>query len=154
MPRRGIAPAAFVAAVVLAIWLVSGVGVGDIAKFIGYELAFVLIPGAALLWAVRGRRHGPLLTIGLGWPIGQTLEILAFSATAAIGVRGLFVIYPIVVAVPCAFIIWRRSPHGARDADEEPMSGRLLWTAAVAMALGIGYLAFAFIPQAPLPSTT
>ncbi len=139
---------------VLAIWLVSGVSVGDIAKFIGYELAFVFIPGAALLWALRGRRHGPLLTIGLGWPIGQTLEILAFSGTAAIGVRGLFVIYPIVVAVPCAFVVWRRSPRSVTDAIEGPMPGRLIWAAAVAMALGIGYLAFAFIPQAPLPSTT
>src|SRR6202041_1443027 len=113
--------AAFVAAVVLAIWLVSGVSVGDIAKFIGYELAFVFIPGAAMLWAVRGRRDGPMLTIGLGGPIGQTLEILAFSATAAIGVRGLLVIYPVVVAVPCAFVIWRRSPRAVTDTNEERM---------------------------------
>jgi hypothetical protein len=154
MPRSGIAPASFVAAVVLVIWLVSGVDVADVAKFIAYELAFVGIPGAALLWAVRGRRLGPLLTIGLGWPIGQTLEILAFSATAAIGVRGLFVVYPIVVAVPCAFLLWRRSPPPRSDTSEEPMSGRLIWAAAAAMTLGIGYLAFAFIPQAPLPSTT
>jgi hypothetical protein len=152
MPRRGIAPASFVVAVALAIWLVSDVSAGDIAKFIGYEIAFVLVPGAALLWALRGRRHGALLTIGLGWPIGHTLEILAFSATAAIGSRGLFVAYPIVVAVPCAAVIWRRRSRESSDATDEPMSGRLIWTAAAAMALGIGYLALAFIPQAPLPS--
>jgi hypothetical protein len=152
MPRRGIAPASFVVAVVLAIWLVSGVSVGDIAKFIGYEIAFVFVPGAALLWALRGRRHGPLLTIGLGWPIGHALEILAFSATAAISSRGLFVVYPIVVAIPCALVIRRRSPREVGDANDEPMSGRLIWTAASAMALGIAYLALAFFPQAPLPS--
>lgn len=152
MPRRGIAPASFLVAVVLAIWLVSGVSAGDIAKFIGYEIAFVFVPGAALLWALRGRRHGPLLTIGLGWPIGHALEILAFSATAAIGSRGLFVVYPIVVAVPCALVIWRRSPREVSDAHDEPMSGRLIWAAAAAMALGIAYVAFAFLPQAPLPS--
>ena len=152
MPRRAIAPASFVVAVVLAIWLASGVSAGDIAKFIGYEIAFVFVPGAALLWALRGRRHGPLLTIGLGWPIGHTLEILAFSVTASIGLRGLFVVYPIVVAVPCALVIWRRSPREVSDANDEPMSGRVLWAAAAAMALGIAYLAFAFFPQAPLPS--
>lgn len=142
----------FVVAVVLAIWLVSGVSAGDIVKFIGYEIAFVFVPGAALLWALRGRRHGLLLTIGLGWPIGHALEILAFSATAAIGSRGLIVVYPIVVVVPCALAIWRRSPREVSDAHNEPMSGRLIWSAAAAMALGIAYLAFAFIPQAPLPS--
>jgi hypothetical protein len=154
MQRRGIAPASFVVAVALVIWTLSGVSAGDIAKFIGYEIAFVFVPGAALLWAVRGRRHGPLLTIGLGWPIGQTLEILAFSATAAIGVRGLFVAYPIVVAVPCALVILRRPARRGSQANDAPLSGLLIWSAAAAMSLGIGYLALAFIPQVPLPSTS
>jgi hypothetical protein len=152
MPRRGIAPASFVLVVVIAIWLVSGVSAGDIVKFVAYEIAFVCIPGAALLWAVRGRPYGPLLTIGLGWPLGQALEILAFSATAASGLRGLFVAFPVVVTVPCAVIIWRRRSRASGQANEQPTSGLLLWAAAVTMALGLVYLVFAFFPQAPLPS--
>lgn len=154
MARRGIAPFTFVLAVVLAIWIVSGVRAGDIAKFVGYEIGFVLLPGGALLWALRGRRHGSLVTIALGWPLGQTLEILAFSATAALGARTLFAIYPIVVIIPCGLVAWRRANLPPHDSAGEPMSNRVMWTAAGALAMGVVYLALAFLPQVPLPSTS
>jgi len=86
--RRGLAPLVFVLAVVLVIWIVAGVSAGDIARFVGYEIGFVLFPGAALC-LLRRRSDGLLVTIALDWPLGQTLEILAFSPTAAIGARGL-----------------------------------------------------------------
>ena len=152
--RRGLAPCAFVLAVVLAIWIISGVSAGDITTFVGYEIGFVLLPGIALLWALRGRSRGSLLTIAVGWPLGQTLEILAFSATAAIGARGLFVIYPLVVIIPSAFFIWRRANAPPRDLDGESTSHWAMWTAAVALSLGVVYLALAFLPQVPLPSTS
>lgn len=154
MPRRGIAPFTFVLAVVLAIWIVSGVSAGDIAKFVGYEIGFVLLPGGALLWALRGRRHRLLVTIALGWPLGQTLEILAFSATAAFGARGLFALYPIVVIIPCALVISGQADVRPHDTGGEPMSNRLMWTAAAALSIGVVYLALAFLPQVPLPSTS
>ena len=151
---RGIAPFTFVLAVVLAIWILSGVSAGDIAKFVGYEIGFVLLPGGALLWALRGRRHGSLVTIALGWPLGQTLEILAFSATAALGARTLFALYPIVVIIPCGLVVWRRANVPPHDTAGEPMSNRVMWTAAGALAIGVVYLALAFLPQVPLPSTS
>jgi hypothetical protein len=154
MPRRGIAPAAFVIAVTVVIWTVSGVSPIDIGKFVGYEIGFVFLPGAALVWAVRGRRHGLLLTIALGWPLGQALEILAFDATAAVGSRGLFVIYPIVVVVPCVLLVWRRWSPASDEVGRERLSSPLLWTGAAAMSLGLVYIAAAFIPLVPLPSTT
>ncbi|MFI5287171.1 MAG: hypothetical protein ACHQ4F_12730 [Candidatus Dormibacteria bacterium] len=152
--RRGFAPFTLVLLVVLVIWIASGVGVADIAKFTGYEVGFVLLPGAALLWALRGRRFGTLVTIALGWPLGQALEVLAFSATAAIGARGLFVIYPVVVIVPCASFVWRRTRPEPHKAAGEPMSSLVMWFAASALSLGVIYLALAFLPQVPLPSTT
>ncbi len=87
MPRRGIAPASLVTVVALAIWVVGGVSAGQILLFLGYEIAFVAIPGAAVLWALRGRRSGLLETVALGGAAGSALEILAFSATAAVGAR-------------------------------------------------------------------
>ena len=152
MPRRALGPASLVAVAVAVIWIISGVGAGDIAKFLGYEIAYVMLPGASLLWALRGR-EGFFLLVALGWPLGQTLEILAFSATAAIGLRGLFVAYPIVVVVGSALWIWRRSgrrdPQGPRG-DE--MSLRLMWVLAATLSLGLGYLCLAFLPTVPLPS--
>jgi hypothetical protein len=153
VPRRGKAPALLVTAVALAIWLLSGVPVADIAVFLAYEIGFVALPGAALLWAVRGRRPGALATVCLGWPLGSALEILAFSATAAVGVRGLFLAYPVIVVGLSALIIWKRRTPEPDAAVGTPMSSRLMWSAAVAMSLGVIYLALMFLPMVPLPST-
>jgi hypothetical protein len=152
--RRGLAPAALVVAVAVATWLISGVSAFDIIRFLGYEIGFVLLPGAAVLWALRGRRPGTLLAVALGWPLGHTMEILAFSATAAIGARALFLVYPVVAVVCSALLIARRSRGGRDDPVPDEMSGRLLWTAAAALSLGLIYLAFMFLPQVPLPSQT
>jgi len=151
MPRRALGPAGLVAAVVVLIWVISGVGAGDIAKFVGYEIAFVLLPGASLLWALRGR-DGWLVTVALGWPLGQTLEILAFSATAATGSRGLFPVYPIVVVLACALRIWRRHGHDPSGSSEGQVSPGAMWTAAAALSLGLVYVCLAFLPTVPLPS--
>src|ERR1700692_3340771 len=53
MLRRGLAPATLVAGVMVVTWLVSGVGTIDIVRFLAYEIGFVALPGAALLWALR-----------------------------------------------------------------------------------------------------
>ena len=151
MPRRALGPAGLLAAVVVLTWLVSGVGAADIAKFVGYEIAFVLLPGASLLWALRGRQ-GPLVTVALGWPLGQTLEILAFSATAATNSRGLYPVYPIVVIVACVLWIRRRQGHDLSGSSESRLSGRVMWVAAVALSLGLVYVCLAFLPTVPLPS--
>src|SRR5580700_10053630 len=100
MIRRGLAPAALVLTVVVVSWVVSSVAADQIIRFVAYDLVFVAAPGVALLWALRGKRSGFLVTVSLGWPLGQVLEILAFSGTAAIGARGLFLLYPVVVIVP------------------------------------------------------
>jgi hypothetical protein len=151
MPRRALGPVGLVAAVVVLIWVISGVGAGDIAKFVGYDIAFVLLPGASLLWALRGR-GGWLVTVALGWPLGQSLEILAFSATAATGSRALFPVYPIVVVLACALRIWRRRGHDPSGSSEGQMSPGAKWVAAAALSLGLVYVCLAFLPTVPLPS--
>lgn len=153
--KRGVAPAALVIVVAVATWLISGVAALDVIRFLAYEIGFVYLPGAALLWALRGRRPGPLLSIALGWPLGHTLEILAFSATAAIGSRGLYLLYPVFVLLISWLLVGRRSHGGRRGlAAGDAMSGPQLWTAAAALSLGLVYLAFMFLPGVPLPSGT
>ncbi len=160
MMRRGIAPAALVVAVVLAGWLVTGVAAIDIIRFLAYDIGFVALPGMALLWAIRGHRSGLLATIALGWPLGEALEILAFTGTAWIGARGLFALYPLVVVVPSAVVIWRRRLHlqQATDPntrlDSQGLSPAVMWTAAGALSLGLIYLTLEFLPLAPLPGSS
>jgi hypothetical protein len=154
MLRRGLGPVALVAAVVVATWLITGVTVDQVIRYAGYEIAYVAAPGAALLWALRERRPGVLATIALGWPLGQTLEILAFSATAASGLRGLYLIYPVVVIAGSALVIWRRRQDADGGTDHQVLSARLLWATAAALSLGLMYLALAYVPGVPLPSAT
>jgi hypothetical protein len=154
MLRRALGPAAIVIAVAIVGWLVSSVSLVDILKFLAYDAAFVMLPGASLLWAVRRRRSHFLVTIALGWPLGQALEILAFSATAAIGLRGLFLLYPVVVIVPSAILILRRPDAVEQDPDPAGMSRTLLWTVAATVSLGLIYLTIMFLPQASLPTST
>ena len=155
MTRRGIAPAALVAAVVVIGWLVTGVGASDILRFVAYEIGFVALPGAALLWATRAHRPSFLVSVALGWPIGQALEILAFCATAAMGARNLFLAYPIVVIVASALVIWRRrrGEVGA-DGDAEPVPVAGMWIAAGTLSVGLVYLTLMFLPTAPLPGAS
>ena len=154
MLRRGLAPATLVVGVMVVTWLVSDVGAVDIVRFLAYEIGFVALPGAALLWGLRGRSWGFLLTIALGWPLGQTLEILAYSTTAATGLRGLFLLYPVVVIAASAPFIWRRRHIGQPRSNDDALSSLLMWTAAAVLSLGLIYLALMFLPTVPLPSTT
>jgi hypothetical protein len=153
--RREIAPATLVVAVALEIWLLTGVSLDAIARFSAYEIGFVAVPGVAVLWALRGRPRGLLVSVGFGMPIGYALEILAFSATAAAGRRSLFLLYPVGAVAISALVIWlrrRRSAAAAMPAATDPMSNRVVWMAALALSAGLIYMAVMFIPQAPLPS--
>jgi hypothetical protein len=107
-----------------------------------------------LLWAIRGHRSGFLVTIALGWPIGQALEILAFTGTAQIGMRGLFLLYPLVVVIPSAVVIWLRRRDVADSAAFEPMPLSAMWISAGGLVLGMVYLTLLFLPSAPLPGSS
>ena len=152
MLRRRIAPTALVIAVALELWLISGVSLNEIARFGAYEIGFVALPGVTLLWALRGRPRGLLEAAGLGMPIGSALEILAFSATAAAGERGLFLLYPVVAVAIGGLVIWLRRTPAAPRLSAPPMSTRVMWMAALTLSVGLIYMALMFIPQAPLPS--
>jgi hypothetical protein len=141
-----------VIAVALAIWLIGGVSVGQMLVFAGYEIGFVAIPGATLLWGLRGRRPGLLEAVALGGALGSALEILAFSGTAALGVRGLYLLYPLVVVAVAAILIWKRGAAVPPPISTEALRSGVLWSAAAALAAGLIYVALMFLPQTPLPS--
>jgi hypothetical protein len=85
--RRRLAPVTLVVAIVLELRLIVGVRLDVIRRVTGYEIAYVALPGVALLWALRKGPKGFLESNGLGMPLGYPLEILAFSATATTAVR-------------------------------------------------------------------
>jgi hypothetical protein len=114
--RAGGPAAALVAATLLAVWLLSGVPVGDISRFLAYEALYVVSPGCLLSlllspasWELSTAPGGRLRVLALGWPLGYALEIGAFALTAALHVRGAFAFLPLIAAVTLGpGVVYRR----------------------------------------------
>jgi hypothetical protein len=152
------APGACVVCSAVLLWLLSGVGPGVIARFVAYELVFVLGPGWLLFTALTKGGNSHLRQLVFGWTLGYVLEILAFIATAAIGLRSLFLAYPILILLLSLAIGrggrggWRatakghEAPHRNRGASPWPLAAVCF---AALVYIGLVYFAL----QAPLPQT-
>lgn len=153
-----------VACTLMAVWLLSGVPIGDASRFVAFEVLYVLFPGCLLYLLLSPRPGGRLRILAIGWPLGYALEIGAFALTAALHVRGVFTFLPLVVALtvgPC--VAYRRSRShpesptrttGVFWSDGRPGGGERgaesLITALV-IALALVLLAFRFFATYPLP---
>src|SRR5262245_24489330 len=81
-------PPAAAAVVVIALvvaWTAYQVSLRDALLFVGYEVAFIIVPGVVVFIALSGRIELGLRQIALGWALGYALEIGAFILTAATG---------------------------------------------------------------------
>lgn len=155
-PRRAYAfapalPALSVVAVTLATWLIYAVGIGEVALYTGYELAFVLLPGWALYRSLRSGPASLLEELAFGFGLGQVVEIVAFIVTAELGVRGLFAAYPVLFA-PLVLVALRR--RGRADSRVRRLTRGEAWATAAVCALTVGYLALALFSLTPLPERT
>ena len=122
----------------------------ELVRYLGYEALFVVGPGWLVLRALAPGIRSRAWQLALGWPIGLTLEILAFSFTAAIGARGLFLAYPVLVGLAAVAVIRRRGSVPRSDLRGEDLFSR---PERLTLA-GLCLLAFCFIGVgyfAPLP---
>lgn len=141
---RAAAAAASVGALAVATFLGFGVGLEDIVRFVGFEFAFVLAPGIAVLRSLLPWARGPLAIVGFGWALGHALELLASAATAAVGARSLIWLYPPLVV---AFAVGFRT-----NRPQSPLRlGSGPWPVAGAAAALVGYLAVAAFAPTPFP---
>jgi hypothetical protein len=132
------------------LWLIGGVTPGELIRYAGYEAVFVVGPGWLVLRAVAPGIRSRAWQLALGWPIGLTLEILAFSLTAAIGARDLFWAYPALIAIGAAFALrgrWANAPTPAL------FSGAARWTIAGLAFVAFAYIGVAYFTITPLPGS-
>ncbi len=114
-----------------------------------YQLGWLIVPGVLVYRALSPRAGSILRQLAIGWALGYVLEILAFAATAAVGVRELLYAYPILVAAAAIPVIRRR----AAEEDTTSERGRWEWGLAAVLLVAFAYLAVASFSQTPLPST-
>jgi hypothetical protein len=161
--------AVLVAFTLMAIWLVSGVPVGDMARFVAFEALYVLLPGCLLHVSLSPAREGWLppggwlRTLAIGWPLGYALEIGAFALTAALHVRGLFALLPLVALAALGpwVVRRRRRSRSAAGYGRATLCERLLGggrdrgaetlLAGGALAIALLLLAFRYFAIYPLP---
>ncbi len=154
--------AAVVVACVIVAWLLDGLRVDEIARYVGYELVFVVGPGWLLYGIISPGTVSRLRRLTVGWALGLVGEILAFIASAALDARGLFVAYPaLVLAVAVLVEAWRtergrprpsiRANPWALRRVPAAMLRRWSWSVAGICLLVLGFLAIAQFALNPLP---
>jgi hypothetical protein len=112
-------------------------------------------PGWLVLRAIAPGVRSRALQLALGWPIGLTLEILAFALTAATGVRDLFWAYPLLVAVPAVLVLVRRErePGSAKPTPTQLFTRGSSWALAGLCLLAFAFIGLAYFTTTPLPGS-
>jgi len=84
----------FLSAVLLIQWSILGIPMVMGARFLAYELVFVLLPGSLLYLAVSRKRRGLLQVLAVGWPLGYGMAAAAYALLGAMGIREAYSLYP------------------------------------------------------------
>ena len=110
-------------------------------------------PGWLVLRAISPGVRGRAWQLGLGWPIGLTLEILAFSLTAALGLRDAFLAYPLIVGIPAVLAIRRRARPAGEPAPGSTFTPWSRWAIGGLCLLAFAYIGVAYFASTPLPGS-
>ncbi len=98
------------AGIILIALLISGVRIDEVLLFVGFQIAFAVVPGllSYLLLVGIPRPVGDILAVAI--PLGLAIQIGCFILTAAVGERWLFSIYPVLfIGASAPFLYLRRA---------------------------------------------
>ncbi|MFE6867778.1 hypothetical protein ACFVFS_14555 [Kitasatospora sp. NPDC057692] len=148
----GFLPAAAAYALLVALLSAADTPPGDIARYTGYLLWAVLLPGTLVFRALRRRPHTLLEDLALGAVVGLALELLAWAVLVGLGLQSAAAAWPLAVVVPFLAVPGLRRhwlPRGYRR-----MPAGWSWSVAGTVALTGGYLYAVFLSRNPvLPDT-
>ncbi|MFG1847589.1 hypothetical protein [Micromonospora carbonacea] len=145
------APAVAGYAVVAAALLATGTPVADLARWTGYALLAVLLPGTLVFRALRRRPHTLVEDVAFGAAVGLVLELAGWAALTAAGLPHLLWLWPLAVLVPFA-VVPRLRRHW-RATGNTPVPTGWAWALAGVVAGFTLYLYESFLRVNPvLPS--
>ncbi|GAA1799960.1 hypothetical protein GCM10009682_22020 [Luedemannella flava] len=134
-------PAAVFLAVVAVVALRAGhTPWGDIARYAGYLAYAVVLPGTLVFRALRRTPHTLLEDLAYGAVTGLTLEIGAWAALSAAGLRSWLWAWPL--GVVAAFVAVPRLRGHWRVRGYTPVPAAVAWAVA---AVGAGFLAYLWV---------
>jgi hypothetical protein len=94
--------------VAVGFWLLNSVSAGEAALFVGFELAFVVLPGCLAYLALSGGPRPALRVAVCGAALGYALGVGFYIAASASGANAIFLAWPAVVGIPALVALWRR----------------------------------------------
>ncbi|MFG2059225.1 hypothetical protein ACGFI9_34930 [Micromonospora sp. NPDC048930] len=145
------APAVAGYAVAAAVLLVAGTPVAALARWTGYALLAVLLPGTLVFRALRRRPYTLVEDLALGAAVGLVLELAAWAGFTALGVPGWLRLWPLAVLVPFAALPRLRRHWRVRYATTVPAGWA--WALAGVVAGFTLYLYRSFLAVNPVLPT-
>ncbi|MFC5665488.1 hypothetical protein ACFP3U_21235 [Kitasatospora misakiensis] len=137
--------------VVLVVLLGSGTPPLDVARYAGYVLWAVLLPGTLVFRCLRRRPHTLVEDLVLGAVTGLVLELAAWAVLVRLGLQSVAVLWPLAVVVPFALVPALRRHWRPRGYTRPPLSWS--WTVAGLVALTVGYFGEVFLFRFPILPT-
>lgn len=124
----------------------------DVARYAVYAVWSVLLPGTLVYRALRRIPHSLVDDLAMGAATGLVLELIAFTAFSASGLRDVLWLWPVLVVVP--FVAVRPLRRHWRPKGFTPAPLGWCWSVAVTAIFMLGYLGFAFLrPNQPVPTS-
>ncbi|MER5350409.1 hypothetical protein ABT093_08770 [Kitasatospora sp. NPDC002551] len=97
-------PAGAAYLVLVAVLLKSGTAPLDVAKYTGYAVWAVVLPGTLVFRALRRRPHTLVEDLAFGAVVGLVLELAAWALLVSLGLQSLALAWPLAVVVPFAAV--------------------------------------------------
>ncbi|GII25927.1 hypothetical protein [Planosporangium mesophilum] len=151
LPARW-APFAAGLAVTVAILLYADTGVVDLARYAGYAVLTVALPGTLLYRALRRTPHTFVEDVAMGTALGLTLELAAWAVFSALDLRAAAWLWPLAVVVPFLAVPRLRQHWRVRGYAPTPLGWS--WSVAGVVAFFTWYLSQVFLLRNPILPTS
>lgn len=141
-------PFAFAVAFVAATLLVAGTSIVDLARYAAYAVLAVALPGTLVYRALRRTPHTLVEDVAIGTAVGLVLELGAWAAFSALGLRGWLWAWPLAVVIPFAAVPGLRKHWRVRGYAPTPLGWS--WSVAGVVAFFTAYLWVVFLARNPI----
>lgn len=144
-------PLAASVALLLAALLATDTSVNNIARYAGYVLWGVLLPGTLVFRSLRRTPNTLVEDLALGAVTGLALELAAWAVFMALGIQSAITLWPLAVVIPFAAVPRLRRHWRPRGYTRVPLGWS--WSVSGTVAIATAYLYRVYLERTPILPT-